>query len=54
MVPGTTQQNGQFLAVLVGIVELIKLLIEVALVQQMNNVLSSSVCQENRSKFTKR
>jgi len=54
MVPGTTHQNGQFLAVLVGIVELIKLLIELALVQQMNNVLSSSVCQENRSKFTER
>lgn len=53
LVPGT-QQNGRFLAVLVGIVELIKFLIELALVQQMNNVLSSSGCRENRSKFTKR
>ena len=53
LVPGT-QQNGRFLAVLVGIVELIKLLIELALVQQMNNVLSSSGCRENSSKFTKR
>lgn len=51
--PGT-QQNGRFLAVLVGIVELIKLLLDLALVQQMNNVLSSSGCQENRSKISKR
>ena len=53
LVPGA-QQNGQFLAVLVGIVELIKLLIELALVQKMNNVLSSSGCREISSKFTKR
>ena len=53
LVPGT-QHNGLFLALLVGIVELIKRLLELAFVQQMNHVLFSSDCRENKARICER
>ena len=49
-----TQGNGTFLAVFVGIVALIKHLLELVSVQQMNHVLSSSDCRETRGRIMTR
>ena len=48
------QQNGLLLAVLVGILERIKSVLELVLVQQMQHLLSSSNCREIRGRNLKR